>query len=249
MIFIMEDNPLDYKSRLLSNFDAVKAASIFAGDIGCVKRKIKEKLDDSSERIVAIFDLPVNNIVAYHEYGEIRRMTFRSNNRLLGIPVPCSEYFFVRSIKDRRLVMNEEWVNVCRNIDVYQETSLYLDNVAKCKSFESYCKLVLLKGFRGCVSVKRKHEGECFYFVEDCSKDGCELTYKLSEKAKSVVREYPVLPTEFDWQEQGVKTAQELCNIHRQMVDMFNDSVTKVNAHFGMAMCSKVSYSPDWSGS
>lgn len=249
MIFIMEDNSLDYKSRLLSNFDAIKAASVFVGDIGCVKRKIKERLENSSERIVVIFDLPVNNIVSYHEYGEIRRMAFKSGNRLLGIPVPCSEYFFIRSIKDGCLVVNEEWVNICRNINVYQETSLYLDNISKCKSFENYCKLVLLKGFRECVGVKRKHEGECFYFGEDCSRGDCEITYKLSEKAKSVVREYPILPPEFGWEKHRNKTVQELYDIHRQMVDMFNDSVTKVNDYFGMAMCSKVAYFPNWNES
>lgn len=249
MIFIMEDNPLDYKSRLLSNFDDTKAASVFVGDIGCVKRKIKERLENGSERIVAIFDLPVNNIIAYHEYGEIRRMAFRSGNRLLGIPVPCSEYFFIRSIKDRRLIVNEEWVNICRNTDVYQETSLYVNNVGKCKSFENYCKLVLLKGFKECVGVKRKHEGECFYFGENCGSDVCGITHRLSEKAKSVVMEYPILLPEFGWEGHQNKTVQELYDIHRQMVDMFNDSVTKVNDYFGMAMCSKVAYFSDWNES
>lgn len=128
-------------------------------------------------------------------YKSLRDMSFKSQYRLVVLPVVCMEYYLVKSLKASQVMKSQAGVDICINKDVYFDSPLIVTDIDKSfvKNFEKYCKLILIKNLKKCASHSGKTTEVRYgkYYLKDCF---CqyEETECIEEKLLAKVERYGV---------------------------------------------------------
>lgn len=165
------------------------------------------------------------------------------------MPIVCAEYYFIRSLR-REYFIDDTGVDVCINKMFWKNSALVSDSDRKfVKNFEKYCKLILFKSVKDCIKHTRYEDNHNslygFYYKKDClcdSSDSVCIGKSLADKSSDYVHEYPIFPAENLLWEYEFCDAERLWDIHRKLVDEFNDFVDDYISKDSDGSYSKIAY-------
>lgn len=102
------------------------------------------------------------------------------------------------------------------------------------KNFEKFCKLFLIKNVRNCAKYTRGHSDNInleygFYYTKDCDcLSTCDEVHLIS-KSEQLLYEYPCIPAESNITEVVEMSDERIVQLHRKLIDNYNDMVLKYN--------------------
>lgn len=101
MIFVFEDNEEDIISKFFRKAYPVQFTDsfVYAKGNGNIKNIVSDLLKISTENIVVYMDMIPGNKETAKIYKSLRDMSFKSQYRLVVLPVVCMEYYLVKSLK------------------------------------------------------------------------------------------------------------------------------------------------------
>lgn len=168
-------------------------------------------------------------------YNSLWELYDMSDKQVYPIPIVCSEYYFIQSIANTPAIINPSELDICLPVNPRKHSRLVVSpkDKRKCKNFERYCKMFLLKNVSDCVLHTRGDEIENlkygFYYEKDClcpsPEEWCALK-SLVEKAYAYVGQFPCFP--LGWT--GPKPAkslgeQDVLQLNRQLCEFHNRKI------------------------
>lgn len=231
MIYIFEDHPdadisklfkSAYNNNNINNF-------IYAKGNGNLVDKINYYISKTTDKIIVFMDTIPGNKDCYSIYREIRLISIKHNCRVIVLPIICSEYYMIKSIKNKDIFKDREEINRCIMKEPHITSSLmnHKDKASYCRNFEKYCKYLLkYNTVKNCLKNYNKEDninGE--YYNESCKcnkamSDCIQIT--LSEKAIALLIAYKYIPSGSIADKVKHLTDDELWDIHRKLVDEYN---------------------------
>lgn len=122
MIYIFEDHPdadisklfkSAYNNNNINNF-------IYAKGNGNLVDKINYYISKTTDKIIVFMDTIPGNKDCYSIYREIRLISIKHNCRVIVLPIICSEYYMIKSIKNKDIFKDREEINRCMNLTLHQ---------------------------------------------------------------------------------------------------------------------------------
>ena len=155
----------------------------------------------------------------------------KNNNRVIVLPIICAEFYILKLLSKNKMITDETKADIAFNFELYDEVLQSNEvtdlDVKFCKNFEKYCKLVTMKWVKECAKTNGTQE----YYTESCVcntlKDNSCESYGLIQKAIDYVSQYPCVPEGSYTNDRKNLTVEEIWDIHRQLVVMFNKIVDK----------------------
>lgn len=222
MIYLFEDRFEDPLSKLFcAGYDkSVCQHFIYANGCGNLAAVLDKTLADHPEEQILVFmDMVPDNRELVPIYKNLRHRYYTSNGRAIVLPIVCSEYYFIRSIQNSRVVTDKSSLTICTGIKPWKESALLESDADRmfCKNFERFCKLFLLKAVKDCAKHSRGNaasENSSYgdYYTKDCRCATCDMgggSHTLQRKAYYYVRGFPCFPA-------GLACAKELALFDRQ---------------------------------
>ena len=207
MIYIFEDNKESSISKLFLKGYSDSITDIrFSNGSGNIEYELRKAVRDIKENdYIAIFiDLIPDNQNTVFTYKSIIYIANKLNANIIVVPIVCAEYYFIKSIYNTKLALDNEAISRCISREPHKNDELILkkhSNKAK-KSFEKYCKFIRDNATQGCVrqenipTIMKSIKLE--YFNENCKNNKidsfCE-DIPLEEKAKRLLKQYPLIPS------------------------------------------------------
>lgn len=238
--YIFEDNPDKGISKLfkLAYPESVANRIIFAKGRGNLEHQARKYLKDTTNKVVVFVDLvPDNPSTAYTVKILLRLYKEKKyTNRIVVIPIPCMEYFLIKSLSNSALVVKRQSIQVCIELEDYRNDSILSNRIASGVgiSFEKYCKLLVNSAFKQCVKDKHKVDGVTYkelYVTTDCEcdtpiKDSVCGEASLEGKAHSLIQQFPVFPcgSTLHIKLSSYKIFEALTK-SRELIDNYNDWV------------------------
>ncbi len=232
MNFVFEDKKMANLSTLfqLPYSEARIRTFYYTAGNGELCAVIKQMRKKENTPICVYLDAPPDNEKCSEVYEELRELTEEEEYSIIVLPIPCVEYFFIRSVQDFPVFQDSECVQICANLGYYRDSKFFLENrQLHIRTFEQYCKKVLRYNVIPCLTrlqgLGKLNEG---FFKHDCLYPiGEEKNrFTLLEKALRYIRQFPYVPS--------LETSQEsarsdmttgLWEIHRQLVKQHNQAV------------------------
>lgn len=182
-----------YKQEDTSNFICTKGNGSILESI----KVIIEQYGLNTEIVVYLDAVPdnKNTILAYNTIYDYLKEN--PGHRVVLLPIPCMEYYFIKSIQGQQVETNKDWVKACINRQWWRDTSIIETEKDQkfCKSFEKFCKLVQIKAVKECA---RQQGNSVTYFEVDCSKqENCFAKCKNETKDFKCARflsQFPCVP-------------------------------------------------------
>ena len=232
MIYIFEDHPdadisilfkSAYSNDKLSNF-------VYAEGNGNLIDEVNDYLLKTSDMIVVFLDTIPGNKDCYFIYREISLISKKNNYRIVILPIVCAEYYMIKSLKDTGMIKDSLETNRCieKKPHITSNLMAYADKARYCKNFEKYCKYILkYNAAKQCLKPYNKEDdinGEYYRETCGCYKATADCMNKsLSEKAISLLAAYRYVPSGRIAENVKNLTEKEIWDIHRALVDEYND--------------------------
>lgn len=216
MVFVFEDKREKGIPTLFRRGypDYISDAFIYSGGNGNLKNKVIKALSNKTNIVCVFMDLVPDNINTHEIFRSLMEIENGSGvekysgigaNRLVVIPIPCIEYYYIKSLEYTNLNVHPESVKLCISMMPYINDSLIrsTQDRDRCKSFEKYCKFIVDRAFKNCVKDKHRLStgenikelyafSECICKTELASNE-CK-TASLIDKAINLLKEMPVIP-------------------------------------------------------
>lgn len=233
MIYIFEDNAEDIQSRFFVQGypKEISKDFIYAKGNGNIYNIAENYLKTTSEYIVSYLDTIPGNKEIWTIYNKLRALSLKYNCRLIVLPLICAEYYLVKSLKDTQVLLDNTGVDICINKDIYMDSPLLKtqQDIEFCKNFEKYCKLILMKNLKECANHSGKEDNDNYgnYYLKDCICNVGEPFCKEErncDKVQRYLRQFEYIP-ENSYIETVKLTVDELWEVHRNLVTIFNEMV------------------------
>ena len=184
----------------------------------------------SDVEIAVYLDVVPDNKNTVKEYNKIKEYldTLR-NHKVVILPIPCMEYYFLMSIHGRQVEIDNNQVKVCLSRGWWKgHQSITTEKDKKfCTSFEKFCKLTQIKVVKECA----RQQGNLVEYFENncdnlCSTQSITCEYETKEiKCARFLKQLPCVPAGqilSKYYNINNLTFEQLVNIHRQLVDDYN---------------------------
>lgn len=236
MIYIFEDHPdADISILFKSAYSDDKIKNfIYAKGNGNLVDNVKDSLLKTTDMIVVFLDTIPGNKDCYSLYREISFISKKNNYRIVILPIVCAEYYMIMSIKDTSMIKDFMEIDRCIRKEPHITSCLmeYIDKARYCKNFEKYCKYLLkYNAVKDCIKPYNKSSdinGEYYRKNCLCQKNTVDCIQKtLSEKAISLLAAYKYVPSGSIAVNVKNLTEEEIWDIHRELVDEYNDFTDK----------------------
>ena len=242
MLYLFEDDSRDILSKLYMEAypEKMRRNFIYVRGNGELYKTAKNYLQYSD--IAVFIDMVPDNDTCREIYIDLVGLSKDKNikNRLLIFPIVCSEFYMIKSLYKYTQYIDKHHadVNICLNKGDYRKSSIYIHKGKPCKSFEKYCKAVLIRHVTDCVKhTSRFDDGTTnekygLYYCEDClcdkSSDTCEVK-GLKKKAIELLSVYDIVPSN-SLAINKTCIDNDIINIHRKLVDDYNAMLAKYEA-------------------
>lgn len=234
MIYIFEDNSdADISVLYKKAYDKdIIHKFVYAEGNGRIKENVNNYLSITSEKIVVFMDTIPGNKDCFRIYSELSYISRNNNYRVVVLPIICAEYYMIKSIKNKQLFIDKEEVDNCINKHPHILSKLlkYPDKAKYCRNFEKYCKYILKYNVNSdCLKPYSKEKdinGE--YYRKDCECEKFDFKCKessLLNKAVNLLIEYKYVPSGSGIQAVKDLTEEELWDVHKILVDEYNQFV------------------------
>ena len=260
IVYLFEDSKHSPISELFrfSYTDKSVESLIYAEGAGNIQ-KIAERLINKGNEVVVFIDLVVDNPNTYTNLSLLLNyigLDLYTRDKLLIIPIFCSEYYVVRALVTEGLLsIQDTLIRDCVNLEDYRKHNI--PNKYS-KSFEKYCKYIVEQYGIMCTrnspytihkNIRRK------YFTSDCiclSDKPFDICYTLSLQQKGIdlLKEYPMVPAGSSLQNYGGHTLSiqeikkilgELVQLHIKSTITFGNYVESSNINQFMFLLQKMS--------
>lgn len=241
-MYIFEDKYQDLLSRLFRSGypDAIGNSFRYADGVGNIVLYAEQALEDKGQDDIYVFmDVIADNRETARVYQKLRNLSIRNSYRIVVFPLVCSEFYFIQSIASKKHLYSSVsddikcGINICINKEWYRDSPIMQTDLDRefTKSFEKYCKLILLKEsvFLDCVRHSRGQDNQNSYYgdyyLSDClcaSPDHLCIEYKCTSKALDLLKRYPCVPSGTLFKER-VLSEEEIWDLHRNLVDVYNE--------------------------
>lgn len=191
--------------------------------VGQIKNYIKNI--GKEEQIFVFMDLVPDNKVTCAEY-EILRSMKNDGYDIMVFPVPCTEYFFIKALVNLNMLDMTEEVRECLRRGVITNLTI---NGETAKNYERFCKKILHNMPVDCARLDGGSPKFGLFYTEDCKCSSAELDCKelsLKDKVKELLQCYPCIPSGSIYKTIRL-TFEECIDIHRKLVDDYNEAVDK----------------------
>lgn len=224
MYYIFEDKEDSPIAVLLDRI--YKGNVIYSKGIGTAKTLIKKMLKSDENVEIALFmdSIPGNRSIA-SLYESFISVSDNFNNRLIVIPIICSEYYCLKAFGN----VEDSDINICINKESFMGTETYKNNKNYCKTFEKYCKLLAREKLPSCASHITNEDGNeqyMLYYSTGCTCNTCRYEYlkhSITYKAIKLASELDVIPTtKLNAANVQRLTRKDVVAIHRKLVDDYN---------------------------
>ncbi len=232
MIYVFEDDERDplpqlfikaYDKRLSDKF-------IYTRGNGNVYNKVETLLLSTDDTIVVYLDTVPGNLDTRRIYTKLSNLSVRNGNRVIVLPVICSEYYFIKSVEYENVITSQDDLRICIDRKPYFISQLLNGESEKkyCSSYEKYCKLILKKAAIDCIRNSRDNGKNVYfrwYYNQDCK---CGMPFEdckdkqLAVKSMDFLNSFPCVPVGSAAMNGKVWTLDELWNIHRNLVNEHN---------------------------
>ena len=127
-------------------------------------------------------------------------------------------------------------MKLCLSHGYWKDSSLYknLEDKTICRSFEQFCNHILRMDVPACVTQSTSKNSK--YYLLDCLCDSPMSSCSdetLHSKAISYVSQFPCIPLNKDLPQLHLVTLGELWDIHRKLVQEYNEMVDTYNHCIG----------------
>lgn len=234
MIYIFEDMKEDILSEFFRKAYPSKIADkfIYTNGNGGIKSTAKELLETTQDTIIVFWDFYPTNKSIVDIYRDLRKKSIAHDNRIIVLPIVCAEFYILKLLRKNEMITDENKANIAFDFDLYDEilqsNEVTDSDVKFCKNFEKYCKLVTMKWVKECAKTNGTQE----YYTESCVcntlNDNKCLSRELTQKAIDYISQYPCVPAGSYTDDIKQLTVDEIWDIHRQLVNMFNKIVDKL---------------------
>ena len=234
MIYIMEDRADDILSQLYMVAYTNKENKHWVGGNGFLVEKAEYYLKNTNDTVAVFMNTIPGNISCKIIYRNLLNLGKKYPNRLIVMPIICSEYYFIKALcKMESVIMHNKDVLICIKKGNFKKSALYnkdddMKNV--CKNFEKYCKLILIKYVRDCIKYSRGYgntinDAYGIFYKEDCKCNKCDKHCRersLVEKSIRYLSEYVCVPADANSTNKEGISIDKAKLIHRYLVDQFN---------------------------
>ena len=245
MKYIFED---DYRSPLCKLFNSmyskeVRRNFIYARGSGNIINAVG-KVSDDCEQIFVYVDVVPDNLNTVVTYNKIRRLC-RKRGNMIVFPIMCREYYYIKALIGSQAVKRENIARCCIQREDYRKSGLIEteEDSRFCKNFEKACKLTIKKALKQCAALDGNRIPK--YFLCSClcgEDDSCSNSVNLVTKCISILKAFECIPSNsiakgtytIDW--------EECIEVHRELVDSFNNLVDVLSAGGNEGKLKKISY-------
>lgn len=234
MIYIFEDMRDDVLSEFFRKAYPSEVANkfIYTNGNGGIISTVKEMIESTQDNIIVFMDFYPTNDSIVKIYKNLRRESRINENRIIVLPIVCSEFYILKFLDKNGMITDKTKSDIVFNFDLYDEVLKSNEvtdlDVTFCKNFEKYCKLVTMKWVKECARTNGTQE----YYTEGCvcntlKDDKCHY-HELTQKAIDCISQYPCVPAGSYANNIKQLTIEEVWDIHRQLVNKFNEIVDKL---------------------
>lgn len=236
MIYLFEDKEDDLISILYRHAYGEEAQKnfIYCNGNSNIIIKLEDILKNTDDKVIVFLDMVPDNKELNKLYNKIRKLSILSDSRVYVLPIVCSEYYMIKSVCCSDLIINKLGLDECINIDWYKDSELITSEQDKnfCKTFEKYCKLVLMKSVSRCIAHTRGYTKEnklygAYYSLECTDCGACKINESLLYKSWKLLREYDAIPCGSKFTNVVKLEDADIIEIHRRLVDNYNRNVRK----------------------
>lgn len=231
MIYIFEDDERDPIPQLfMKSYNVIDSSKfVYTRGNGNIYKIVVSKLS-AGDTIVVYLDTIPGNIESRTIYGQLLRLSRKNNKSIIVLPIFGAEYYFIKSISNKPVVLDKSSVDICIDDRAYFGSSIIetQEDRKYCKYYERFCKLILHKSVIDCVrNTKDNGSNKQFryYYTKDCkcetSLDIC-IDEKLLSKSYNLLQAYPCVPFNSSLEVQKTLSIVDIWDIHRLLVDKHN---------------------------
>lgn len=241
MLYFYEDGKSSLIPKLLLTLYPDRSDIIFTEGAGNLARDVRTALKNSDECAVAFLDAVPQNKQALIYYGDLADAAADYPNRVMPLPIVCSEYYFLKSLKYQPVFKDKSLVEFCLSKQYYKDLPHLIGHEHHAVTFERFCKFVCRDYLHRCCYIRTKGrtpEDIRIYNVRDCRCEKCLegcVDADILEKARRLAAQYPCVPVNPLGGATKVLTWSDLKTLHRKLVAEFNTWVISYNEHLHKA--------------
>ena len=238
MIYVFEDHPNDISSIFFKSAYSSEMVSKFVYTEGNqnIYDIAVELLNATTEQIVIFLDTIPGNQEIVRIYRDIRELVMRHAERIILVPIVCSEYYMIKSLVNTQVLIDRRGVDLCLELQPHFNSEIIETAADKkfCKNFEKYCKLIMIKCFMACAkhsACANNRYGK--YYTTDCKceshDDGC-CDESQQDKVIRLLQQYPCIPSCSLVSNFNKYTFEQFKVVHRKMIEDYNRMVDRFRA-------------------
>lgn len=244
MIVVFEDKESDILSELFRAAYPQEVAKKFRYSNGnCnLPACVEELAKNSNDKIYVYLDSVPGNRNIIDVYYRLVKLSREYDKRIVIFNIVCLEYYFLKAFGlDSVIMTSGKGLDIALDKSVYYHSDLLETeaDIAFSKTFEKYCKLVLMKNYHDCARHSRGSEENGnlnnsygFFYEKDCkcvnSRDICEDRL-LRDKALRFIQEFPCKPSGYYGDTGNCMSEATIISKHRELVDDFNQLIDQFN--------------------
>lgn len=178
MTYIFEDTADELMCQIfnMAYDDDVKEHFLYTNSSGKIEKALKKLIDEKEDTVFIYLDVQPDNRLTVIEYSHLIREYQDKFKYFMIFPIPCREYYYIKSLQDTNRVRHQDWVNTVLNREWFRNSQMLNNDQIRqaCRNFENFCKQVQKRAFTRCTNN--------IYWSEDCL---CTKA-KASEQFKSI---------------------------------------------------------------
>ena len=230
-MIIFEDHKNDFLSRLFrsSYSEEIQQTFCYAEGNGKLYKLIERLLYETDEQIIVYLDTMPGNKNIRTIYYKLMSLSRKNNFRVVILNISCAESLFLRSLPNN-LVKHDASLQCATECYPYFSTNVYKADTKYCKTFEKFCKKVMVENTKDCIKpvseINNKQNKYFDYFYSrnclcDKAKQDCYVN-TIKQKSINFLKEYPAIP--FDENiECSILSTEKVWELHRKLIDKTND--------------------------
>ena len=234
MIYVFEDKREDVLSEFFRKAypEDVSERFVYTNGNGAILSKVEQLLNCTHEIIVVFLDFyPTNNSIT-KIYSRLHYESRKNDNRVIVLPIVCAEFYLLKFLDKNNMITDKRKADIVLNFELFDDVLRSNDfteiDIKFCTTFEKYCKLVTMKWVEDCAKTNKTQE----YYTENCkcetlSNSDC-ISYELEQKSIDYIGQYPYVPKSTYDNEVEDSDVEEIWDVHRQLVGMFNSIADKL---------------------
>lgn len=234
MIYIFEDMKDDILSKFFREAypKVISEKFVYTNGNGGIFDTVKKLIIETQETIVVFLDFYPTNDSIVRIYRKLRKESINNGNRIVVLPIVCAEFYILKLLDNNNMITDKAKAKIAFDFDLYdkvlQSNAFDAQDRKFCTTFEKYCKIVTMKWVKECARTNSTQE----YYTENCIcntlNDGSCKSCELTQKAMDYISQYPCVPAGSYTNDNRHLTIDEIWDIHRQLVEMFNKIVDKL---------------------